>query len=198
MKRIAVWLLASLALCAAQGQAQSAVDGGPPSGSRDFQVWAGGGHSALGSVRNTAAWDAGARYGWVLTDLRGPGFLRGRFEYALDAVPVFALSGLGRTVYGISFDPYVLRWNFKQRRRLMPYTEISGGFVFTNHDYPPGENHVNFTPSAGIGVSVPHVRYRWSAELHYLHVSDAGLTTFNPGLNTLQLRIGFGLYTRPK
>lgn len=196
MKRTGVWVLAAVTLFATAARAQSARDGGPESGSHDFEVWAAGGYTVHGGVTNTTVWNAGARYGWVITDLHGPGFLRGRFEYAVNAIPVFVVAQPGQTVYGVSFDPAVLRWNFQQRRRFMPYFDLSGGVVFTNHAVPPGGGAVNFTPSAGIGISVPSGRFRWSAELHYMHISDSELTLYNPGINTLQLRLGFGFFKK--
>lgn len=198
MKLKLVILLAALAFCVAPACAQTGAVDEVVAGSHEFQVWTALGHSAVSPVTHTAVWNGGLRYGWVLTDLHGPGFLRGRFEYAVDAVPVFVVFETARTAYGVSFDPFALRWNFQQRRRIMPYAELSGGVLFTNHQVPPGVNSVNFTPSAGIGISVPRGRYRWSAELHYLHISDAFLTSYNPGINLLQLRVGFGWYRRPK
>jgi hypothetical protein len=78
----------------------------------------------------------------------------------------------------------------------MPYFELSGGVLFTNHAVPPQSSAVNFTPSAGIGISIPKGRFRWTAEVHYMHISDSGLTVYNPGVNFLQLRIGFGLFKK--
>jgi hypothetical protein len=187
-----------VAFCSAGARAQSESSTGPAFGSHELQVWAGGGYTVPGGAKNTSIANAGARYGWVLTDLHGPGFLRGRFEFALDAIPVFVLAERGQTVYGASFDPAVLRWNFEQRGRVMPYLELSGGALFTNHAVPPGANAVNFTPSFGVGISVPRGRFRWSAEIRYVHISDSNLTTINPGINTLQLRIGFGRFSKPK
>ena len=190
--RLAV-VLAAIALFKAPARAQAANED-LVAGSHGFEVWTGIGHSISRSVTHTAVWNGGIRYGWVLTDPHGPGFLRGRFEYGVDAVPVFVVFQPARTAYGISFDPFSLRWYFLQHRSVTPYADFSGGVLFTNHQVPPGVNAINFTPSAGIGISVPHGRFRWTAELHYLHISDAFLTSSNPGINLLQLRVGIGLY----
>ena len=196
MRRVGLWVLAAMALCATGARAQSELDGGPGRGSHEFQVWTTGGHSVQGGAPNTAALSVGARYGWVLTDLHGSGFLRGRFEYAVDAIPVFVIFEPAQTVYGVSFDPFALRWNVQQRHGVMPYAELSGGVLFTNHAVPPGANAVNFTPSGSIGISVPHGRFRWTAELHFQHMSDSNLTKYNPGINLLQLRLGFGFFKK--
>jgi hypothetical protein len=57
---------------------------------------------------------------------------------------------------------------------------------------------VNFTTSGALGLHFPRSKYNWSAELRFMHISNAGLTSPNPGINTLQLRLGFGRFTKPK
>ncbi len=72
---------------------------GPEQGGTEIQVWTAGGHSVAGGRGSTGIWDAGLRYGWVLTDAHGPGFLKGRFEYALDAVPLYLIFQPTNTAY---------------------------------------------------------------------------------------------------
>src|SRR6266853_1510852 len=74
---------------------------GPEGGGNELQVWTGGGRGLNGSTSDTGVWNLGVRYGWVLTDAVGPGPLRGRFEYAVDVVPVFLLTQRNGTAYGI-------------------------------------------------------------------------------------------------
>src|SRR5258708_6031234 len=64
---------------------------GPQTDGNEIQLWTSGGHGTNGRTQHTGVWTAGLRYGWILTEPHGPGFLRGRFEYAVDAVPVFVL-----------------------------------------------------------------------------------------------------------
>jgi hypothetical protein len=61
----------------------------PEKGGNEVQIWAGGGHSVSGGRGDTGIFNAGLRYGWILTDPHLPSFLRGCFEYVLDAVPIF-------------------------------------------------------------------------------------------------------------
>ena len=49
-----------------------------------------------------------------------PGFLRGRFEYAVDAVPVFFVFQPANTAFGVGFDPLGLKWNFVAPRPNSP------------------------------------------------------------------------------
>ncbi|HEX4783759.1 MAG TPA: acyloxyacyl hydrolase [Candidatus Sulfotelmatobacter sp.] len=174
----------------AGSHAQSA----PEEGGHELQIWAGGGHSVSGGRGNISAFNAGLRYGWILTGPHLPGVLRGRFEYAVDAVPVFFVFQPANTAYGAGFDPLGLKWNFERRGRLSPYLELCGGTLFTNHDVPAGTNTVNFTDQAAFGVHILGAKRNVSVELRYMHISNAGLATPNPGTNTVQVRLGFGKF----
>jgi len=77
---------------------------------------------------------------------------------------------------------------------LSPYIELSGGTLFTNHDVPTGTNTVNFTSCAALGTHILRDSHNWSLEVRYMHISNAGLATPNPGLNTVQVRLGFGKF----
>ena len=168
----------------------------PEEGGHELQVWTSGGHSVFGGVSGTGIWDIGVRYGWVLTKPHGPGPLRGTFEFAVDAVPAVFVFQPAKTAYGASFDPVVLKWNFEADRRVVPYAELAGGVLFTNQTVPTGTSRVNFTPQAALGLHFLHRRFDWSFEIRYEHISNAGLTSPNPGVNTLQARIGIGIFTR--
>jgi hypothetical protein len=39
-------------------------------------------------------------------------------------------------------------------------------------------------------------RFNWSVEVRYMHISNAGLSAPNPGINTIQLRLGIGRFKR--
>lgn len=169
---------------------------GPEEGGHEIQVWAAGGHSVSGGRASTGVFNAGLRYGWILTGPHLPGVLRGRFEYAVDGVPVFLVFQPANTAYGVSFDPLGLKWNFERRGRFSPYLELCGGALFTNHNVPTGTNTVNFTPQAAFGAHFLGAKYNVSLELRYLHISNAGLATPNPGINTVQVRLGLGRFFR--
>jgi lipid A 3-O-deacylase len=167
---------------------------GPEKGGQEVQVWAGGGHSVSGGRGHTGAFNAGLRYGWILTGPHLPGVLRGRFEYAVDAVPVMLFFQPANTAFGMGFDPLGLKWNFQRHGRISPYLELTGGALFTNHDVPTGTNTVNFMDQAALGMHILGVKHNMSLELRYMHVSNAGLATPNPGVNTVQVRLGFGSF----
>jgi lipid A 3-O-deacylase len=190
---LAVVLLGVVSLAPA-ARAQSE----PEAGGHELQLWTGGGHGINGSASDTGVWNVGARYGWILTDPVGPGPLRGRFEYAVDVVPVFLVVQRTNTAYGFGLNPFALKWNFVAHRNLAPYVDIGGGTLFTNNQVPPGTSRVNFTTSGAAGVHFLRSKYNWSAEVRFVHISNAGLSTPNPGINTIQVRLGFGRFTHPE
>ena len=190
-----VIIFASCAIVPLSGQALAGSDG-PQAGGHELQVWAGGGHSVAGGTQDTSAMNLGLRYGWILTDPFLPGPLRGRFEYAVDAVPAFVIFQPRNTVYGAGLNPLNLKWNFSSFQRVVPYFELSGGVLFTNHETPVGTSKVNFTPGAAMGAHFLRGSWNWSAEVRYLHISNAGLTTPNPGINTVQIRVGLGRFKK--
>ena len=166
----------------------------PEDGGHEIEAWTGGGYSVPGGTSNTGVWNVGGSFGWILTRPHGPSFLKGLFEYLVDVVPAFVVFQPGNTAYGAGFDPLNLRWNFASRGKLAPYFEVSGGPLFTNRDVPNGTNTVNFMSSAAIGTNFLGDSYHWSVEARYMHVSNAGLANLNPGVNTVQVRLGIGKF----
>ncbi|MHB8499656.1 MAG: acyloxyacyl hydrolase [Candidatus Acidiferrales bacterium] len=192
MTRILACLMFAAFLFAPAIRAQA----GPEQGGHELQLWTGGGHGLNGSTADSGVWNVGARYGWILTVPHGPGFLRGQFEYAVDVVPLFMVVQRNGNAYGFGLNPFALKWNFTKPRRVVPYFELGGGTLFTNTDVPPGTSRVNFTSGGALGLHFLQSRYNWSVELRFMHISNAGLASPNPGINTLQLRLGFGRFTR--
>lgn len=166
----------------------------PEDNATEVQIWTSEGHSVPGGRGDTSLWNAGLRYGWVLTGPHGPGFLSGRFEYAIDAVPAYLIFQPKNTAYGAGLNPLNLKWNFATRSSVVPYLELSGGTLFTTHDVPTGTSSVNFTSAAAFGVHFLKPKYAWTIEARYLHISNAGLERLNPGVNTVEVRIGVGKF----
>jgi hypothetical protein len=171
---------------------------GPEEGGNELQLWSSGGHSVPGGTQYTEAFDAGARFGWVITGEHWPSILRGRFEYTVDVVPVYLIFQPANTAYGWGFNPLGLKWNFVRRGRFSPYFELSGGALFSKQNIPTYTNTVNFTPTAALGTHILGEKYNWSVDVRYLHISNAGLGDYNPGLNTVQVRLGVGRFWKRK
>ena len=191
MAKILAGLLFGVVLCASVTQAQSGSER-----RNELALWIGGGYGSNGSTSGTGLWNAGARYGWGLTGPHGPGILRGRLEYAVDVVPIFWVFQKSGTAYGFGLNPFALKWNFETHHRVAPYIEFGSGTLFTNRKVPEGTSRVNFTTSGALGMHFLRGKRNWNAEVRFMHLSNAGLTTPNPGINTIQVRLGFGLSTK--
>jgi hypothetical protein len=116
----------------------------------------------------------------------------------MDVVPLFLLTQRNGTAYGFGLNPFALKWNFATYRNVVPYVDLGGGTLFTNTQVPPGTSRVNFTTSGALGVHFLRNKYNWNAEVRFMHISNAGLATPNPGINTIQVRLGLGRFSQPK
>jgi len=161
----------------------------PTAGNNELGIFVSGGHGTTGSTSGTGIFSFGLRYGWVLTNSHGPGPLRGRFEYAVDAVPATLVLQRNNT-FGTGIDPVVLKWDFERHGRWAPYMEIDGGLLFTTDQVPPGISNVNFTPGAAFGLQIFGRHWNPLIAVRYMHISNAGLSEPNPGINTVQLMLG--------
>jgi Lipid A 3-O-deacylase (PagL) len=179
-----------LMICAGQRVAAQA----PEESSREWQVWTGGGHGINGSQSNTGVWNLGLRYGLILTAPHGPGFLRGQLEYAFDLVPVWVITQKTNTAYGGGVNPFAFKWILSSPRKVKPFFEIEGGTLFTNTKVPEGTSQINFTSSGAFGAHFLGKKHNFSAEVRFMHISNAGMSNPNPGINTIQARIGFGAF----
>jgi lipid A 3-O-deacylase len=167
----------------------------PEKHANELQLWTAGGAITNGSQVGQALWSVGGRYGRVLTGSHGPGILHGNLEYAIDVIPVFVVLQQGGEVYGAGISPVALKWNFRPRRRIIPYVEAGSGAVFTNEPTPPGTSRTNFITSGAVGAHFLRPGHSWNIEVRYMHISNAGIARSNPGLNAIQLRVGVGHFT---
>jgi len=181
-----------LALLSVSALAQSLPSDSLEQGAWELGLWTAGGHSASGGRSDAGVWDAGVRVGKVLTVEHGPGWLRGNLEYAVDFIPAYLLVFPRQTSYAGGFDPFILKWNFTGGRKVAPYLELGGGVLLSPDNVPPGTSNVNFTPQASFGVQIfTREKRAVSLAAKYVHISNAGLATPNPGINTLQFSIGY-------
>jgi len=168
---------------------------GPVDGGHEWQIWTGGGHGINGSQQDDGIFNLGGRLGFILTRPHGPGFLSGRLEYAIDIVPAFVVTQRTGAAYGFGINPFAFKWILAKPKTVVPYFEIGGGTLFTNVKVPENTSHVNFTTGGALGLHFPRNKYTISAEVRFMHISNASIADLNPGINTLQFRIGFGLFT---
>lgn len=193
MKTLTVGV-AMLALLELLSTPRVCAQASPENSSSEWQVWTGGGHGINGGQSGTGVWNLGLRYGLILTSPHGPGFLRGQLEYAFDVVPVWVIAQRTNTAYGGSVDPFAFKWILSSPKKIKPFFQIEGGALFTNTNVPEGTSQINFTTSGGIGAHFLGEKHNFSAEVRFQHISNAGMTNPNPGINTIQVRIGFGAF----
>jgi lipid A 3-O-deacylase len=174
-------------------QAPKPLDGQP----WDFGFWTGGGFSVPGGTKDTQAIDAGVRLGKVLTGEHGGNFVRGNFEWSADLIPFYYFwqPAPAKNAYGEGFNALNLKWNFTRSPRVVPFLELGGGALFTNHVVPVRTSHVNFLTHATLGFQFfNNARRAITANVLYQHISNAGLTVPNPGINTVQFQLGLNWF----
>lgn len=197
MQRLAGWAgIVLLAGLLSGGVARGQNQAGPEGSSREWQIWTGGGHGINGSTSDTGVWNLGGRYGFMITSPKGPSVLKGQLEYALDVIPVWVITQKTGTVYGGGVNPFAFKWIFTSAKKVKPYFEIEGGTLFTTSAVPAGTSQINFTTSGVLGAHFLGQKHNFAAEVRFMHISNAGMTQPNPGINTIQVRIGFGAFRK--
>jgi hypothetical protein len=131
---------------------------------------------------------AGRRYvtpavswGRDLTADGGPGFLRGRLMWAIEAVPLYWQTS-PRSTYGAGVSPLVWRWRFTPRPRAAAFAELAFGGLFTSDEVPEGTVQTNFMTHGAFGL-----KWKLSAQVslvtayRFQHISNGNQTSTNPG-----------------
>jgi hypothetical protein len=147
-----------------------------------------GGHDYL---MQTVSW------GRVLSGPKFSGALRGRFEWAFEATPVYAQYHPD-TTYGFGLTPLVWRWNFEPRGRYAPFAQLAGGALWTRDPVPERTTTANFTANAGAGLRILF-KSRQALVLLYRfdHISNGNRLESNPGVNAHALHFGVSLLRPP-
>ncbi|MEP7116879.1 MAG: acyloxyacyl hydrolase [Acidobacteriota bacterium] len=136
-------------------------------------------------------------WGRVLTDVRGPAWLRGRFEWSVELTPYFAewSSGGAR---GVGVAPLQWRWNLAPRRGVHAFAEVGGGALWTTAPIPDGTTGSNFMTHAGAGLRLLGGRgHGLVAGYRLHHISNGNRLRRNPGVNAHMLMLGYTWTARP-
>lgn len=136
------------------------------------------------------------RLGIMIYDPVGPGFLRGNTEFLVEGFggPIF--HGPGDVVAGFTA---FFRYNFIQPdARVVPYFQVGGGGVYTDIPEGPASGNaigqsVEFNLQAIAGLRFL-LNSRWSinAEGSYRHISNAGMSDPNYGIDQVGGNLGVG------
>lgn len=201
---------AAVLLCSAVAFAQSPADSpstSPPAdgttaidastvvepGATEWMVTAGPawGIVVFRSSRNHRYMIQTVSWGRILAAPRGPGGLRGRFEWAVEVAPIYRQYEPSDT-NGLAITPLVWRWNFEPRGRLAPYGELAGGGLWTRDPVPDKTTTANFTAHAAVGLRV-FLRQREAAVVSYRfhHISNGNRIKQNPGVNAHMIQVGW-------
>jgi hypothetical protein len=130
-------------------------------------------------------------WGRVLTGPRGPAWFRGRFEWAIELVPLFAQQA-PEQAYGAGLSPLVWRWNFAPRGRAAPFAEVGGGGLWTSEPVPAGTTRTNFAVHFSAGVRLfGGGRDALLAAYRFDHISNGNRLTRNPGVNAHMVVLGW-------
>lgn len=101
-----------------------------------------------------------------------------------------------RWAIGEGMSPIGFQWNFRPRSRLQPFVAGHGGYLYSSKSIPmEGAGTFNFTFDFGVGLEWFRTAKRsWRIEYRYHHISNAGVTYQDPGIDNgvLQVTYAFG------
>ena len=137
------------------------------------------------------------RLGVMLNDVSGGGWLRGNFEFLLEGFSGTIYQGPGNGLGGATLQ---LRYNFVQpETRWVPYFQIGAGGVYSDMDKDRARSTVgsalNFNLQSAVGLRYL-VNDKWAVSLEagIRHISNAGFTDHNAGLNSVGAQLGLSYF----
>lgn len=170
-------------------------------GMNEFGLWAGGSPDSvdfIGRVPDTSLVLVGLRYGRILAAWESLSL-----EYTFDILPaavVFAPERVRRrdsTTYGAGVSPLGFKINFGQESWIKPFVAASIGFLYFQDEVPvPDSSRFNFTPEIGAGLQfflTPRTALTLGYKFH--HISNAGRSDRNPGLDSNVIYLGYSFFT---
>jgi hypothetical protein len=154
-----------------------------------------GGNGGFGSFASSSATWVTINYqlevlrlGWMYDSPRHTGWLRGNNEFLIETFGGTVTHGPKGYLAGGS---PLWRYNFVQpEARLVPYIQLGMGALENNIDSNKRQREIGqgfeFALQGGVGLKYL-INDRWSAsmEADYRHISDAGMTSRNQGLNSI-------------
>ncbi|MDX6404549.1 MAG: hypothetical protein QOH70_2004 [Blastocatellia bacterium] len=176
----------------------------------EFGVWGGisfNSPTLIGKTPDARFGNIGLRYGRVLAASKTVAF-----EWTIDVVPVAILSnnrftavpsGSGfvftqtrKSVYAWGAAPIGLKFNFRRNRRVQPFAQATGGFLYFNEQAPvAGAARFNFTFDFSGGVQIVNPNHRaFTIGYKYQHISNGNRATFNPGVDVQMIFAGFSVF----
>ena len=176
----------------------------------EWGVWGGisfNSPTLIGKTPDARFGNIGLRYGRVLAASKTVAF-----EWTIDAIPVAVLSNprpeltlpppggfvspVRRSVYGFGAAPIGLKFNFRRNRRVQPFGQATGGFLYFAEQVPiTNASQFNFTFDFSGGVQIVNSNRRsFTIGYKYHHISNGYTGTFNPGVDVQMIFAGFSLF----
>lgn len=158
-----------------------------------FETGAGYGVKILGSKEHHDLALASLSYGYMLGSVEGEGhWYRGNWEFRGELFSGAQFSPTDDWLVGLT--PH-LRYNFATGTRWIPFVDVGAGVSATSIGAPDLSHYFEFNLQAATGV-------RWfirdnvalSIEARYLHMSCAGLSSPNLGLNNVNGMVGISWF----
>ena len=99
----------------------------------------------------------------------------------------FATTTPAHSVYGFGITPLGFTFDFERAHKVYPFAQIDGGIIASTESIPDNianTSALNFLFDFGGGVKWrPNDRYAFTFGYKFLHISNAGTTSVNPGLD---------------
>jgi len=177
----------------------------------EWGIWGGMSFNSttlIGKTPDARFGNIGLRYGRVLKTSKTVAF-----EWTIDLVPVAALSNprpevtssgpgftvtslVRQSVYGFGAAPIGWKFNFRRNRRVQPFGQATGGFLYFSRQAPVDDSsRFNFTFDFSGGVQIVNSNRRsFTIGYKYQHISNGFTGTFNPGVDVQMIFAGFSIF----
>jgi hypothetical protein len=101
-----------------------------------------------------------------------------------------------RSVYGFGVAPIGLKFNFRRNRRVQPFGQATGGFLYFSDQVPDlNTSQFNFTFDFSGGVQVVNSNRRsFAVGYKYQHISNGYTGIYNPGVDVQMIFAGFSIF----
>lgn len=210
-KTLIPYLLAALlfllfAVSSASAQNSGNAEYNLESGTNEYGIWVGGAPNSatvFGSATDRKLFLLGLRYGRVLGGTRNVAF-----EFTSDLIlraTIYQPDSLIRLdpriaprASGRGSSPFGLKIILNRQGRIKPFVNGSAGFLFFDRGTPvevPGATRFNFTFEFGGGVHLfATKRNAFSLGYKLHHISNARITSVNPGLDSNVFYAGYSFF----
>jgi hypothetical protein len=135
------------------------------------------------------------RWGIGLTDPLAEGaWYRGNLDLLVEGAALFEYHPEHGFAGGATL---MLRYNFLQSERVVPFIEAGAGLVGTDFDLRGQSDGFNFSLQGGLGFHaflMPRLALTAEARLH--HISNAGLRVPNDGINDCLFLVGASFFMK--